>query len=103
MRVAQVWRVVPEAHFGWTALQLLHHMVDTIVYGLKRVLGMRFEAEAQGRRAEGEAVHARLGKLAGLGDGLNGLDLEPEDTVVVPPLGIRTAVVPALDTAPRRA
>jgi hypothetical protein len=97
VRVAQVWRIVPEAHFGWTALQLLHHMADTIVYGLEWVLGMRFEAETQVRRAEGEAVHAWLGELAGLGDRLNGLDLEPEDTVVVPPLGICTAVVPAFD------
>src|SRR6266581_1253906 len=100
VRVAQVWRIVPEAHFGWTALQLQHHMADTIVNGLERVPGMRFETKAQVRRTEGEAVHARLGKLAGLGDGLNGLDLEPENTVVVPPLSIRTAVVPAFDTAP---
>src|SRR4029453_11037981 len=75
-------------------------MADTIVHGLEWGLGRRFEAEAQVRWAEGEAVHARLGKLAGLGDRLNGLDLEPEDTVIVPPLGIRTAIVPALNTAP---
>src|SRR5262249_30266612 len=76
------------------------HMADTIINSLKRVLGMRFEAEAQVRRAEREAVHARLGELTGLGDRLNGLDLKPEDTIVVPPLGIRTAIVPAFDTAP---
>ena len=48
VRVAQVWRIVPEAHLGWTALQLLHHMADTIVNGLEWVLGMCFEAEAPG-------------------------------------------------------
>src|SRR4030095_5039011 len=100
VRVTQVWRVVPEAHLGWTALQLLHHMADTIVHGLERVLGMRFEAETQVGAAKGEAVYTRLGELTGLGDCLNGLDLEPEDTIVVPPLSIRTAVVPAFDTAP---
>jgi hypothetical protein len=68
--------------------------------GAHLFLGLAYTALGAHARAEGETVHAWLGTLAGLGDRLNGLDLQPEDTVVVPPLGIRAAVVPALNTAP---
>jgi hypothetical protein len=61
---------------------------------------MGLETEAQIGWAEGEAVYPWLGELARLGDRLNGLDLELEDAIVVSPLGIREAIIPAFDTAP---
>ena len=65
--VAHIGRVASKAHFNIRPFQLLDDVAQAVVNRLKRVLWMGLHVETQIRWPPGEAIHARLGELAGMG------------------------------------
>ena len=73
-------------------------MLNALLEILERRARIGFNAKIQVIRAEGYHIHTRLRQLADVNHSIHRLDLQDEDTVIVPPLGVFQAAQATLNT-----